>query len=42
MKNNWKNIVLVVVGILVLGIMAVFMVEQQEQSHYIGTGGRNG
>lgn len=27
MKNNWKNIVLVVVGILVLGIMAVFMVQ---------------
>ena len=27
MKNNWKNIVLVVVGILVLWIMAVFMVQ---------------
>lgn len=27
MKNNWKNIVLVMVGVFVLGIMAVFMVQ---------------
>lgn len=27
MKNSWKNVVLVVVGVIVLGIMAVFMVQ---------------
>ena len=27
MKNSWKNVVLVVVGVLVLGITAVFMVQ---------------
>ena len=27
MKNSWKNVVLVVVGVIVLGIMAVFIIQ---------------